>query len=523
MPKPRITLLQLIVGLSVFSAAVAFGNALYAAYTVQKEQLVATTLEGNRAYAVKLAEVVDLYIGAIQRQLTVGARRIATMMDAPAAMQDEVLRLAQQSDGIISAAVLDPTGEVVAFASLLPGAESRVGTQARIDLGSAAQERNVTPPYLSDQGLWTVALTEPIRSAQSKYLGLVGAAIYLQQDTELDKLLQEHFYRDGSYVYVVGADGTILYHYDPKRIGTPERENRVVQALMRGESGAMPVTNTMGVDMLAGYAPMSQGGWGVVVQRPVSDTLAPLSGLMDRIFQYSIPAALVMLLMVTAMGYWIARPLATLARAMTSGDSGKARPLIQSVPANYFEAQQLRTAVDVTLAQHERQIGTLNAKTMTDPMTGLLNRRGVDDALSRLQATRQPFSALALDLDRFKQVNDTFGHAAGDQVLIALADIMRAGVRDVDACCRVGGEEFLVLMPGASPDAALRVAERIRYVTERHRMPGQVGHVTVSIGVARWPDHGEETGQVLERADQALYQAKTSGRNQAVLWGAQRA
>jgi hypothetical protein len=161
--KPRITLLYLVVGLSVFSAAVAFANALFAAYTVQKEQLVATTLEGNRAYAVKLAEVVDLYVGAIQQQLKASARRVGKMMDAPAALDEEVLRVAEQSDGVIAAAVVDAKGHMLAFASLLPGAESQSGTASGVDLRGAAQAGNVTPPYLSSQGLWTVALTEPVR------------------------------------------------------------------------------------------------------------------------------------------------------------------------------------------------------------------------------------------------------------------------------------------------------------------------------------------------------------------------
>ncbi|KAG1448477.1 hypothetical protein G6F57_016837 [Rhizopus arrhizus] len=90
---------------------------------------------------------------------------------------------------------------------------------------------------------------------------------------------------------------------------------------------------------------------------------------------------------------------------------------------------------------------------------------------------------------------------------------MRGSVRAEDACCRVGGEEFLVLMPGASADAASAVAERIREATRAHAMPGGVGHVTVSIGAARWPDDGNDPDTVLKRADQALYQAKTSGRD----------
>ncbi|KAG0907839.1 hypothetical protein G6F31_021654 [Rhizopus arrhizus] len=94
-------------------------------------------------------------------------------------------------------------------------------------------------------------------------------------------------------------------------------------------------------------------------------------------------------------------------------------------------------------------------------------------------ASRQAFAVLALDLDHFKQVNDTFGHAAGDQVLMTLADIMRGSVRAEDACCRVGGEEFLVLMPGASADAASAVAERIREATRAHAMPGGIGRAPV--------------------------------------------
>ncbi len=518
MRKSRITLLQLVVGLSVFSATVAFANALFAAYNVQKEQLVATTMEANRAYAVKLAEVVDLYIGSIQQQLKASARRVAVMLETPAAMREEVVRVTEQSDGVIAAAIVDAKGDMRAYASMLPGAETQGRTSAGVDLRGASQASNVTPPYLSSQGLWTVALTEPVKNAQGKYQGFVGAAIYLQHNTELDKLLQEHFYRDGSHVYVVGADGRILYHRDHRRIGTEQKDNLVVQALQRGEAGAMPVTNSEGVEMLAGYARMQLGGWGVVVQRPVAATLAPLHGLMWRIFEYSIPAALIMLLAVSAMGYWIAKPLSVLARAMKSGDDTQAAPLIQSVKANYFEAEQLREAVGFTMAQHESQIGKLNAETMTDPMTQLLNRRGVASEIARLMASRQPFAVLALDLDHFKQVNDTFGHAAGDQVLMALADIMRGSVRAEDACCRVGGEEFLVLMPGASADAASAVAERIREATRAHAMPGGVGHVTVSIGAARWPDDGNDPDTVLKRADQALYQAKMSGRDKVVAW-----
>jgi diguanylate cyclase (GGDEF)-like protein len=134
--------------------------------------------------------------------------------------------------------------------------------------------------------------------------------------------------------------------------------------------------------------------------------------------------------------------------------------------------------------------------------------------MNRAQREGTTFSVLLMDLDRFKAVNDRFGHAVGDGVLRRFADVVRASVRSVDVLIRRGGEEFVLVMPGTTEEEAIAVAERIREHFESHPSrlgPGDITN-TVSIGLAAW--NGRETADELdERADQAMYEAKRAGRN----------
>jgi diguanylate cyclase (GGDEF)-like protein len=150
----------------------------------------------------------------------------------------------------------------------------------------------------------------------------------------------------------------------------------------------------------------------------------------------------------------------------------------------------------------------------------LYNRRFLEEYLvhERVRATRKnrPLSVIMLDVDHFKRVNDTFGHDAGDAVLRRLGLVLQGHVRGSDIACRIGGEEFALLLPEASLTIAYQRAERIldtvRHMQIKHR--GQVlGAITVSLGVAAFPKHGETPEALIRAADQALYQAKQGGRN----------
>ena len=172
-----------------------------------------------------------------------------------------------------------------------------------------------------------------------------------------------------------------------------------------------------------------------------------------------------------------------------------------------------------------RLIADLRHRSRHDGLTGLLNRRAIEELIEvqirRSMRNGEPFSVLMLDLDHFKSINDRFGHAVGDQAIRHVAAVLLAGVRDVDDIARIGGEEFLAVMPGAALDTVTPVAERLReqLAAQPLHVDGTSVAVTVSIGVAQWSHPTDDVSRLLVRADAALYQAKQRGRNRVVAAG----
>jgi diguanylate cyclase (GGDEF)-like protein len=157
-----------------------------------------------------------------------------------------------------------------------------------------------------------------------------------------------------------------------------------------------------------------------------------------------------------------------------------------------------------------------------DHLTGARSRRAffelAERERARAQRTRASLSLLLFDVDHFKRINDSHGHAAGDKVLVEIVQHTRSVIRSIDSCARLGGEEFAVLLPDTGADMALRVAERLRAGLEhpQRSTPGASGIAcTVSIGAAT-QEPGETIAAMLSRADQALYAAKAGGRNMVV-------
>ena len=158
-----------------------------------------------------------------------------------------------------------------------------------------------------------------------------------------------------------------------------------------------------------------------------------------------------------------------------------------------------------------------------DPLTGLPNRRALRAFVAKLFEARTsgggPISVLAFDLDRFKAINDTHGHATGDQVLQVFADVLRRLAREKDMASRLGGEEFALVLADCDVEVALAVARRIRaaFQDDGRFVDGKTVNATVSVGVAACTEHGDSFEDLLARADEALYRAKSLGRNRVVL------
>jgi len=165
-------------------------------------------------------------------------------------------------------------------------------------------------------------------------------------------------------------------------------------------------------------------------------------------------------------------------------------------------------------------------QSVTDPLTGAGNFRHLTSTMAKEveRATRfnRPLSLLMLDLDHFKQVNDTQGHAFGDAVLREFARRLSGCLREVDVVARYGGEEFVVVLPETAAEGASAVAARIVEAVRREpfRAAGNTRTVTVSIGVASFPDHGRTSSELMRAVDGALYVAKNAGRDRWCLAGA---
>ena len=169
---------------------------------------------------------------------------------------------------------------------------------------------------------------------------------------------------------------------------------------------------------------------------------------------------------------------------------------------------------------------TLRDQSIRDPLTGLFNRRFMQESLERemhrARRKKHALSVLLVDLDHFKVFNDTFGHDAGDFVLQSLADVFRNFFRSDDVACRYGGEEFAFILPEASSHDAFLRANELREKVKQLNLKYDnklVGKVTLSIGVATYPEHSADVGQLLKMADQSLYRSKSIGRDSVTMAG----
>jgi diguanylate cyclase (GGDEF)-like protein len=189
-----------------------------------------------------------------------------------------------------------------------------------------------------------------------------------------------------------------------------------------------------------------------------------------------------------------------------------------------LERLSLQAAGAICKVRLEEEVQTLRVTSITDHLTGVYNRRFLEERLAvefqRAQRFVQPLAVAMLDLDDFKSLNDEMGHAYGDTVLREIADAMRRQLRSIDILARYGGDEFVVVLPGTGAAGALSTIEKIRLRVAETEIPGAgpPRSFGVSAGLSVFSDAVSNADELLRRADAALYQAKRSGRNAALLW-----
>jgi len=515
----KIRLKYLILCVILLSVGLALFTGITAGYRVNQKSLIDNTLETNRVYAQKLASVTDNYIKSTQQLLAYSAKDIPSYLgqeDAKMLLANEAKRLLEQDNTFNSAIITSASGEIIAAS---PQTLDIVGKQVASEGGRQAlaeKKALISKPYMSITGRLIIFISQPIFDGKGDYLGYVGGSIYLLEESILNELLGEHFYEDGSYVYVVDEDERILYHPNQKLVGEIIADKPEMNEIMSGSSGTSRLDNFNDVDMLAGYAVMPGTKWRAVAQRPTEAALLPSKDLRNQMILKTLPFLLLLFVLIIYISNRIARPLQHLAHYARLSTTNEPHADMKNINAWYYEAIQLENALVKSIAYLQDRVTYFNHQSSTDPLTGLVNRRSMDEYTKQWIEEETPFSIILFDIDRFKRINDTYGHNVGDLVLKYLADEMRAVARNQDVCCRYGGEEFILLLPETTMLDAFNVAEQLRKRLETTVSPsGEI--VTISSGISSYPECAHDTMKLIEIADTCLYEAKSKGRNRSIL------
>lgn len=513
MKSHRLKLKHLIMGVAMAAFFLTSIGSVWGGYRMNIDSIKENTLETNRVYAQKLASTADSYLNEAFQILGYSADQVRTKMDDEQILNDETERLRLQNQMFNSVVITNAKGLVLSVSPPSIEIKGEILTSIGAKEALAKKTPIISKPYEAMTGRLIIFISHPIFSESNEYLGMIAGTIYLKEPNAFKTLLGEHYSKDGSYVYVVDSDGRVIYHQDPSRINDIVTKNKVVQAVTSGKDGAQLVENTKGVKMLAGYSAVASTGWGVVAQKPLEVALAPSFDRVQEVIIKSVPLMFVSIIIVLWAAARIANPLQQLASLTEESLDKKNVEGLKSVSGWYFEAYSLKNALVRSLSFLHVQVSFFKDQSTVDPLTGITNRRTMDSMLAEWLASKVPHVIILLDLDHFKSVNDTYGHAVGDKVLQFLARQMESVAREGDVCCRYGGEEFVILLPNTTIEEATLVAEQLRKTLADTVSPcGRP--ITLSAGIAAYPAMAHTTEALIEAADDALYLAKQEGRNQ---------
>lgn len=510
----KIRLRTLITALST-GAVVLTGTMLLCIMIVfQRDSIEESTVQNNIAYARKLADTTDRYLTIAQSELRWSSGQIHDL-----SASDELVREADRlrlQSGFFNSVVIVNSERVVRATS--PESLGLVGKILTSDASIRAvknQVASISDPFISASGNYVVFLSQPIFSEHGVYLGYMGGTIYLKKYSILSDILSQHFYPPETDVKIVDGNGMVVFSHDPDTVGTVENISPEIHyQLNSSQSGKLSLANN-NRDYVAGFARLRQTDWSIWISGSEKEVDALVNHSVKKIVGFITLVVFFVAILMIYLGTLVATPLERLANAVKAGSSQRSDPsVLQNIKGWYYEAQELKEAVKQNLISTQTKLKAFSEQAIKDPLTGLYNRRGFEKMYESISSGKQ-VNIIAIDIDHFKQVNDRFGHDAGDKVLQELATLLKEICRENDFICRFGGEEFVVVIPEKKSDEVIDIAERIRKQTETTIFPF-VGHLTLSAGVASSQYFGEDINELLRRADEFLYVAKRSGRNAVV-------
>ena len=415
------------------------------------------------------------------------------------------------------------------------------GPWSGTDLGRAFRAVRDNPG-VGFQSFFDFSAYEPSHGAPASFIATavlgadgapIGVLVLRMPITRLNAILQA---REGLGVtgetYLVGRDLLMRSNSRFASVSTVlwrKVDNAAVVEALAGYTGMIKGVDSNGDAIEIAYVPVEFNGvrWALLAQISAAEIMAPVVKLAWRIGLISLAVLIMLVVLGWYLGHGIARPIHELASTvdrLASGqleieipDSNRGDEIGRVARAMTAFKQSLIRNRDLE-EQRKRFTNELERVALYNSLTGLGNRTLLRHTLDRLSAADDGANATAillLDLDRFKEVNDTLGHDAGDLLLTSVADRLRELVRSTDCLCRLGGDEFVVVLhPTGTLPSIKHVADQILLALRTpFDLDGQRVNIGTSIGIAISPENGTDVGELIRYADLALYEAKDRGRN----------
>jgi diguanylate cyclase (GGDEF)-like protein len=383
-----------------------------------------------------------------------------------------------------------------------------------------------------EPGSWALAVAPEWESGGSELVGVVSLA-------RLVPLLAVELPNEDALLALVDGEGRVLVQAGRLPDGAPIERIEVAALHSRG---ALRETELAGQHVIAASQRIALLDWNVAIVTPFETAYAPVFAVVTRVLAIDLCIILAFSLLAYRITARVVRPIGHLSEAVRRVMQGHAElemptsssrdeiglltrtfnDMIQQQRAQREEIEETNRHLKDRNHRLQQANEVLNQLSITDGLTKLHNHRFFQDHLTReirrVERTQEPLSILVIDIDDFKRLNDRLGHAAGDEILMRIAQILNGAVRGSDLCARYGGEEFVILAPGTDTGGAYLIAEKVRtaisessFIVDDSLRPARV---TVSVGVAAFNGNRK---RFFQKADQALYRAKADGKNCVVV------
>ncbi|MDM1780578.1 sensor domain-containing diguanylate cyclase [Acinetobacter sp. 10FS3-1] len=508
-----LNLRKLILLLAIFSVSTLFIISLIISYQIVTNQLISNSLALNSNYANKVSLNTNNYFKNMLLELEYSSKVLSKNFDSHELRESETNRLKYQSDHYNSVVISDPQGRLINYSpNVLNIDKNQIQNTPGVLNSLNKKSAYISSPYYSVKNNMIVFISQPIFDSSNAYKGFIGSAIYLREKNIINKVLTTNHNYKNSYIYVINHKNEIIFHPDANRIGQTATGNTGIDYMHTHKNGQIRLINSQGIDNLAGFSHIPVTDWIVVSQQPTHELLKQANSILYKLAAAFFFFYVLIFYIVWKLSNYIASPLNQLANMAGLLNQPEISSKIKEIKPWYYEVTKFKFSLLSSMRKFSQQITQMDNHINTDPLTGLMNRRGMNDFITQKINTATTFSILLIDVDHFKKVNDTYGHDQGDIVLKQVASLMQQKFRKDDLCCRYGGEEFIIIIPNSNPQQVYESAERFRKEVEAHKIDN-IGNITISIGIASWPLSSNNIQEVFKIADNNLYKAKNEGRN----------